>query len=209
MTFARGSTVRGSRWARISSEEEERVREGYHLTTHFWVAPGSTSQIVSVLSKTDASPLMEVNFIPQAKLWRINHGWRRAGERQGFALKQNTGIWRRREEDDANNGERPERQTGTVISGVKPYVTDNRNILLLRPLTEKASDLSFLKTLAYALQKGIQVIYQVEEQEVAVELIGQGATNVSCYGRPPKEVREFGSAYFKINKHSQRLRVRP
>jgi len=167
-------TVRGSRWARISSEEEERVREGYHLTTHFWVAPGSTSQIVSVLSKTDASPLMEVNFIPQAELWRINHGWRRAGERQGFALEQNTGIWRRREEDDTNNGGQPRRESVTVISGVKPYVTDNRNILLLRPLTEKASDLSFLKTLAYALQKGIQVIYQVEEQEVAIELIGHG-----------------------------------
>ncbi len=167
-------SVRGSRWARISSEEEERVREGYHLTTHFWVAPGATSQIVSVLSKTDASPLMEVNFIPQAELWRINHGWRRAGERQGFVLDQNTGVWRRREDDDTNNGEQPKRQSATVISGVKPFVTDNRNILLLRPLTEKASDLSFLKTLAYAFQKGIQVIYQVEEQEVAVELIGQG-----------------------------------
>ncbi|MBM4275790.1 MAG: DUF1998 domain-containing protein [Deltaproteobacteria bacterium] len=167
-------TVRGSRWARISSEEEERVREGYHLTTHFWVAPGSVSQIVSVQSKQDATALMEVSYIPQAELWRINHGWRRASERQGFVLEQNTGIWRRREDDDANNGERPRREISTVISGVKPYVTDNRNILLLRPLAEKASDLSFLKTLAYALQKGIQVIYQVEEQEVAVELIGQG-----------------------------------
>ncbi|MGQ9687399.1 MAG: hypothetical protein ACUVXF_01215 [Desulfobaccales bacterium] len=166
-------TVRCSKWARISSEEEERVREGYHLTTHFRIIPGSRPQTVSVIAKTDASPLMEATFIWQAELWRLNHGWRHAGESQGFALVENTGIWRRREEDDTNNGGRPKRKTGSVRR-VKPYVTDTRNILFLRPLSEKASEPSFLKTLAYALQKGIQVIYQVEEQEVAVELIGRG-----------------------------------
>jgi class 3 adenylate cyclase len=37
-----------------------------------------------------------------------------------------------------------------------------------------AKDESFLTTLAYALQRAIQVVYEVEEQEIAVELIGDG-----------------------------------
>jgi len=60
------------------------------------------------------------------------------------------------------------------ISGVRPYVQDTRNILLLRvPHIEGDAD-RFLTTLAYALQRGIQLVYQVEEGEVAVELIGEG-----------------------------------
>jgi very-short-patch-repair endonuclease len=57
---------------------------------------------------------------------------------------------------------------------VKPYVTDTRNILFLRPLVSEASEAAFLKTLSFALQRGLQVLYQVEEQEIAVELVGQG-----------------------------------
>jgi hypothetical protein len=87
-------------------------------------------------------------------------------------LESSTGAWVRREEDLEENGNSG-RDIGPIIPGVKPFVTDNRNILLLRPLTKESSDPSFLKTLAYAFQRGIQVIYQVEEQEVAVELIGR------------------------------------
>ncbi|MGI8826221.1 MAG: RNA-binding domain-containing protein [Chloroflexota bacterium] len=52
------------------------------------------------------------------------------------------------------------------------YVRDTRNVLLLR--VPRAQGDQFLITLAYALQRGIQFVYQVEEGEVAVELIGQG-----------------------------------
>ncbi len=51
---------------------------------------------------------------------------------------------------------------------------DNRNLLLLRSLRADRCEPPFLKTLAYALQRAIQIVYQVEEQEVAVELVGQG-----------------------------------
>ena len=51
---------------------------------------------------------------------------------------------------------------------------DSRNLLLLRSLRGDRSEAPFHKTLAYALQRAIQLAYQVEEQEVAVELIGQG-----------------------------------
>jgi hypothetical protein len=164
-------TVKTSRWVRISSEEEERVREGYHITTHFCFSPTVSPKVFNVSSGDDADTILEFTYVPQAELWRVNHGWRRSAERNGFSLAGNTGVWVSGSE---NQDEDLPRETGPIIPGIKPFVTDNRNILLLLPLNEKAADLSFMKTLAYALQRGIQVAYQVEEQEIAVELIGRG-----------------------------------
>ena len=109
--------------------------------------------------------------LASAELWRINHGWRRSAERQGFTIDPTTGAWRPRPEDLADEvapGESP------LLSGVNPYVRDRRNLLLLRSLLEDRRDAPFLKTLAYALQRAIQITFQVEEQEIAVELIGKG-----------------------------------
>jgi hypothetical protein len=118
---------------------------------------------------------MEVLHAPQADLWRINHGWRRAAHRNGFTIDDETGQWRKREGDDIDTNDPPDPAAHLPISGVKPFVTDSRNILLLRPVVHTADRESFLKSLAYALQRGMQTVYQVEEQEIAVELIGEGA----------------------------------
>lgn len=165
-------TVRASRWVRITSEEEERAREGYHLTTHYWFSPGTSPQVVNVRPEEETDPILEMTYIPQAELWRINHGWRRSEERNGFILDASSGKWLGGEAGQEENGGGAGSNV-VPIPGLKPYVTDNRNILLLRPLIEEAMELPFLKTLSYALQRGIQVNYQVEEQEVAVELIGR------------------------------------
>jgi ATP-dependent helicase YprA (DUF1998 family) len=163
-------TVKTSRWVRITAEEEERAREGYHFTTHFWFPAGTRAMTRTV--KAEESDLMEITYIPQGELWRINHGWRRSLDRNGFALETRSGAWVSMKEDlpeDESSGQ----TRGQIISGVKPYVTDTRNILFLRPLTPEALDPAFLKTLSFALQRGLQVFYQVEEQEIAVELLGQ------------------------------------
>jgi hypothetical protein len=46
--------------------------------------------------------------------------------------------------------------------------------MFLRPLLGAVSDEMFLTTLAYAFRRAIQVEYEVEEQEIQVELIGSG-----------------------------------
>lgn len=90
-------TVRARRWTRISSEEEERVREGYEITTHFRLSPGSRPmQMRLAQSKSDAT-VLEVMHVPQAELWRINHGWRRSPDSNGFTIEQSTGRWRPRQ----------------------------------------------------------------------------------------------------------------
>jgi hypothetical protein len=111
-----------------------------------------------------------VKYVPQAEVWRINHGWRRSGEgRNGFVIDVNTGVWQRREDDDDEPNGAPPR---AVRGQIRPYVSDTRNLLLLRAGDEEPEE-AFLATLAYSLRRAIQLDYQIEEQEIAVELIGR------------------------------------
>ncbi|MCC6790988.1 MAG: DUF1998 domain-containing protein, partial [Thermomicrobiales bacterium] len=172
------STARARPYDRISSDEEDRSREGYEITTHYRFAQGVAPEKAVVRGASSAggggTDLMRVEFAPRADLWRINHGWRRSAHKQGFSIDPQSGWWGRREEDEIEAGGSDD-STGTPSRvGIKPYVTENRNLLLLRPLDPRAEDEAFLKSLAYALQRGIQVVYQIEEHEVAVELIGRG-----------------------------------
>ncbi len=152
---------------RISSEEEERVRSGYAISTHFSL-PGSRTQRSKVLT-SDEDPVLDLFFAPAARLWRINHGWRR-GERNGFEVDPQNGRWGRRDTEDSNDGEPGVPQP---ITGVKPYVQDGRNILMIRTSWDDDSE-EFHISLLYALKRAIQLVYQVEEQEVGADLIGQG-----------------------------------
>ncbi len=150
---------------RISSEEEERARRGYVTTTHFSL-DGNTGARFELQDPHDQT-LMEAFFAPTARLWKINHGWR-GGQREGFSVDPATGRWERK--SDIVPQDPGERKT---VTGVRPYVQDMRNLLMLRPVNDKPSR-PFLLSLLYALKRAIQFIYHLEEQEIEAELIGQG-----------------------------------
>ena len=152
---------------RISSEEEERVRSGYSITTHFNLPGGRVQRATA--HATDGNPVLEATYAPAARLWRINHGWRR--DPIGFSIDTHTGRWVRREGENDAGDDDPGVQR--PLEGVKLYVQDGRNLLMLLPCAEDQSN-EFLLTLLYAFRRAIQVVYQVEEQEVGAELIGQG-----------------------------------
>ena len=61
-----------------------------------------------------------------------------------------------------------------VMTGVQPFVHDTRD-LLLKLDTSSFRDRSedFLASISYALQRGMQVLFQLEEQEIAVTRIGE------------------------------------
>jgi hypothetical protein len=161
-------TVRATRWQRISSEEEERAREGYQVTTHFRFPAGFAARALILAGGEKAESLLEVRYVPQAEIWRINHGWRRSSDRNGFVIDTNTSAWQRQsDDDDEPNGTTPR----AVRRQVRPYVSDTRNLLLLRANAEELDE-DFLRTLAYSLRRAIQLDYQIEEQEIQVELIG-------------------------------------
>lgn len=165
-------TVRAARWVRISSEEEERVREGYQISTQFRIPPGAKPRMVRTAASEGGATVLNATYIPQAELWRINHGWRRSPERNGFVLDRGTGRWQGRE-GVPEHEENLETSASAPLSGLEPYVKDSRNVLLLRPIWQERADMAFLKTLAYALRRAVQITYQVEEQEIATEIIGQ------------------------------------
>jgi len=163
-------TVRTRRAERITSEEEERSREGYDITTHYQFSP--EENYVNKAVRSGDETLVELRYAPRADVWRINHGWLRSGpdRRNGFTIDQETGSWRKKEDDEDESPDDPT-PGHAALSGVHPYVRDTRNILLLR-VPSLLGHQDKLTTLEYALQRGIQLVYQVEEQEVAVELIG-------------------------------------
>ena len=50
--------------------------------------------------------MLSALYLPQAELWRINHGWRKVSEQVGFIIDSATGRWRSRDDaDEANNGD--------------------------------------------------------------------------------------------------------
>ncbi|HEV7213685.1 MAG TPA: DUF1998 domain-containing protein, partial [Chloroflexota bacterium] len=166
--------ARASQWTRISSDEEERQREGFAIELALRL-PGDEN-VQRSEARLAGRTLLEMTVAAQTELWRINNGWRRSNPPRGFTIDAESGAWGGQEDapvdDDATETVVAAR---TRMSGIRPYVTDHRNVLLLRPSQMTGDETGFLETLAYALQRGIQAVYQVMENEVAVDLIGEGS----------------------------------
>ncbi len=161
---------------RITCDEEERLREGYEVTGHFRFAPGpgGEPQVPQVSVAPSGAPLgitgLRLIYGPSATLWRINHGWRRSRE-VGFTLNPTRGEWVQRLDEEEKEEKGPEPKQ-TLISGIRILVRDTRNILLVR--LEGKTDEGVLASFQAALQRGIEAVFQVDEEELASERIGSG-----------------------------------
>jgi len=166
-------TVRGFRVERITCDEEERLREGFEIETRYRFAPapdGRALQEQATVQDALGHDLLQLTFAPQAELWRVNQRWRRS-DRSGFTLDTKTGYWAKRPDDDDHA---PDAAGNDLRTGVRPFVRDTRNVLLIRPVSDefKITD-QFLTSLGYSLQRGMQLLFQVEQQEIALEQIGE------------------------------------
>lgn len=152
---------------RISCEEEERAREGYDVATAWW----PTEPVPEARHFVDAAgaEVCELHALPRAQLWRVNRGWRRGRARDllGFRIHPQRGLWARRESADGEETAAERR--------VLPAVFDLRNLFRLSPIGLEGPADSALLTLAYALRRGLQRRFELEEHEVAVECVGAGA----------------------------------
>ncbi len=153
---------------RISSDEEERQRQGYELRTalrfadHGGVVSAKTAEI-----HLNGEILGKLTYGHAATLWRINLGWRRRANpnQHGFMLNVETGYWERQSEDDAPaDGEDP---TGGRKKRVVPFVEDHKNSLLFEPTP--GLEIAQMASLQAALKNAIQVEYQLEDDELAAE----------------------------------------
>lgn len=153
---------------RITSDEEERQRQGFEIWTsvRFAVHDGLPSARKASLTSGNGS-LANVVYAPAATIWRMNVGWRRRAnqEQLGFVLDTERGYWAKSNED-ADDSEDPMSQSRERVI---PYVEDTRNVLLLTPAAKPQAEV--MATLAASLKAAIQTEYQLEDSELAVEAL--------------------------------------
>lgn len=171
------STVRRDR---ITSDEEERQRKGYELISgvHFARREGRLSVDEATVSVDDA-PVLHLAYGDTTTIWRVNLGWRRRKVKQqlGFVLDVERGYWGTSDDAEADDPQDPmSKRTQRVI----PYVEDRRNALLITPAYPL--DAETMASLEAALKVAIQVVFQLEEDELASEpLPGLDRRNVLLF----------------------------
>ncbi|MBW8483938.1 protein kinase domain-containing protein [Actinomadura parmotrematis] len=172
-------TVYTKRRERISSDEEERRRAGFRLVTSYrfqdhGTRPGRRDALVS----DTQGELATVSYGDSATVRITNIGRVRAkaGEPDGFWLDPADGRWlneRDAAEAAGDSSEMPivdadgneNRRKKRVI----PYVQDSRNILVVK-LADKL-DLPVALSLMYALERGIEAAFELEDSELTSELL--------------------------------------
>ncbi len=162
---------------RITCDEEERVREGYKVTVHFRFSEGPQGTRRYLAEATyQGEPVLKLEYGPAARLWWVNHGWRRQREGVGFTLDLDTGYWAKRPDDPTQDALENGAESRNLRHEVRLFVRDTRNILLVRlPVEEgKEPDEDLLANLQAALWRGIQAVFQIDESELTADRIGTG-----------------------------------
>jgi Lhr-like helicase len=165
--------VRMRRRDRITADEEERRRQGYELQTFFQFAPESSGYRVQEADVLRGeTPLLQFRYAPAATLLRINSGWRGSGGR-GFLVNFDNGEVPSR---DQLGGNRASSSSQMSLQPIRLAVRATQNLLLVRLVQPSGGNLQALETtLRYALKRGIEETFELEETELAAESIGQGS----------------------------------
>ena len=150
---------------RITCDEEERMKYGYNITTHFRYA--AQKRVKAQVNAENGSALLDLSYGETADVWRINRGPRR-GKDKGFQLDTRSGTW------GSPKGNVP---SNSVDNNVNLLITETSNILVIEPKNIPTSDTeAFLTTLQYALMRSIQAVYKLEDNELGTERLGGGKT---------------------------------
>jgi very-short-patch-repair endonuclease len=166
-SLLRMQNVATKRRDRISSDEEERQRQGFEILTAMRFAEhhGGRAQRTGEARHGDTL-LARLDYGQAATIWRVNLGWTRRVNRdqRGFVLDTERGYWARNDQEQAED---PEDPLSKATRRVVPYVEDHRNCLLIEPATPLG--IEAMASLQAALKRGIQAVFQLEDQELAAE----------------------------------------
>jgi ATP-dependent helicase YprA (DUF1998 family)/very-short-patch-repair endonuclease len=160
---------------RISSDEEERRKAGYVLETSYrFNDKGSQGGRAESIVTGPNGNLARVIYGDAATVRVANLRRRLAGDNEpdGYWLDPSVGQWiSQKQADDAvgTTAELPEDDTDTRLKErVVPFVEDTRNIAVLK--LDHATDPDMALSLMYALERGIEAQFQLEDSELASEL---------------------------------------
>lgn len=156
---------------RISCEEEERLSHGYEMKTYFSIPAGIDTVVRAKVLNADES-FLNLCFIPTAKLTKINMKWK-VKEREGFLIGMSSGLFKKEKQLENSNEE---------IGTVKLFTTDTADSLYIEPIKSLALTYEGVLTLQYALKRAIESLFQIETNEIGVELIGDKSNpNIFLY----------------------------
>jgi len=169
--------VKTRRRERITSNEEERRRRGYRIETFYQFSPSSSVVLADVYPSSALPPscdhlsepraLLHLTYAPSAVLLRVNHG-SRAARTPGFVVDFESGAVITKTAEEQRSARQVQR-----LEAVRLSVQDTQNLLLLRPADPALfRDRTLETTLRVALQRGLEQVYQLEEDELATESIG-------------------------------------
>lgn len=166
----RMTSVATRRRERIGSDEEERQRIGFEVKSGLrFASRGGVTARVEAAALGEQEPLLRLTYGDGATLWRINYGWRNRSNKNelGFLFDPETSQWLTKEGLEKKQRESSGREL--AVQRVIPYVEDTRNVLLIEPV--QAADASTLVTLMSALKNAVQLVYQLEDSEIAAEVL--------------------------------------
>ncbi|WP_038045148.1 DEAD/DEAH box helicase [Thermus caliditerrae] len=154
---------------RITANEEERVRGAYRVDLGF--------RFPRRVEAWGQAPCGEVRlevrlvYAPGARIHLFNRGLRRA-QAPGFLLRLDTGDLLSEEEARALRQREPQAPLERV--GLHVAVTQNALLFQLAPLLPQGLDAEGIWSLAYALKRGMERRFQLEESELGLALVGEG-----------------------------------
>ncbi|MFF2303165.1 protein kinase [Streptomyces sp. NPDC058128] len=173
-------TVYTTRRERISSDEEERRRAGFRLETSYRFQDHGTrkGRQDAQVSDTTGERIAVVSYGDSATVRITNTGRVRAkkDEPAGYWLDLADGRWMNDRDAAEASGDSselpvvdPDGNERRSKKRVLPFVEDRRNILVVtldEPLYEPVA-----LSLMYALERGIEAAYELEDSELSAELL--------------------------------------
>ena len=158
---------------RISADEEERNRVGFELrTTYRFTGEHAHSRADAVVRDDSDRDILEVTYGDAAEIRVANLGRRGRANKdlRGFNLDLIKGRWlseNPRPDEEPDDDFEANQADVQVKARVTPFVEDRRNIAVLRwvdPVDEMTA-----VTAQYALERGLEATFQLEDSELASE----------------------------------------
>jgi hypothetical protein len=154
---------------RITANDEERQRQGFDLQTTFeWATRDQKIDARAIDVMVGQDCIARCVYGPGATITRLNLGLRRRRDRTqyGFFLDPVSGFWRKGEDEDSQD-DGPVDPLASLRQRIVPCVRDHKNALLVRP--SEPLDIEDLATCQFAILRGVESVFQLEEGEVLTE----------------------------------------
>jgi superfamily II DNA/RNA helicase len=148
---------------RISCIEEERNSSGYEIAEYFRYPQGIASTKNATIQSGGVN-LMNMIYGQSTELIKVNWKSKRSPA-EGFTIDKRNGKWLTQK--DLENQEIANNKKDVLV-----FVRDTADTLYIQPLSSLNLTPDQVTSLSYAIKRGIERLFQVEENEIGVRVMG-------------------------------------